>query len=330
MRRSFPKALLCVSVLFAALGANAAPPQNAKKTPTIRRVGVLGQGNNVEIEIVASQTVPPQTQVLSGPDRVVLDFPGAVPGADLHPMIVNRGDVKAVRVGLFKSNPPVTRVVLDLKAPQMFQLLPSRNTIIVKLGTPESGASSDTISARSGFMCPRGTSCPQISLSEPGRLLDEMPVRVSFQNGLLSVRAEKATLAQVLREVQRQTGTEIAIPADAENEPVVADFGPAPAKQVLAALLKGSHYDFILVGYDIGPSSLQRVILSPQSGAPAAETDDSAKRAQAAIVPTIEPQPNPAVATPLPNTPPDQNNLPPYRLQYSPRRPWTGQRPQMP
>ena len=103
--------------------------------PTIRRVAILGGENGIEVEITSSQPVAPQTRVLSGPDRIVIDFPGAVPAGRLKGLTVNQGGIKAVRAGLFESNPPVTRVVLDLAAPSEYHLVPSGNTIIVKLGS---------------------------------------------------------------------------------------------------------------------------------------------------------------------------------------------------
>jgi hypothetical protein len=82
---------------------------------------------------------------------------------------------------------------------------------------------------------------------------------VTFANGMLRIRAENATLSQVLFEVQRQTQAEIAIPAGAEREQVIADLGPAPARDVLSALLNGLPYNFIFVGNEL---SLERVILT--------------------------------------------------------------------
>jgi len=76
---------------------------------------------------------------------------------------------------------------------------------------------------------------------------------------MLRIRAEKATLSQVLFEVQRQTQAEIAIPAGAEQEQVIADLGPAPARDVLSSLLNGTSYNFIFVGNEL---SLERVILT--------------------------------------------------------------------
>ena len=122
--------LLCPVLLLGLSSARAAGGM-----PTIRRVAILDSENGIEVEITSSQPVAPQTRVLSGPDRIVIDFPGAVPAGHLKGLTVNQGGIKAVRAGLFESNPPVTRVVLDLAAPSEYQLVPSGNTIIVKLGS---------------------------------------------------------------------------------------------------------------------------------------------------------------------------------------------------
>lgn len=85
------------------------------------------------------------------------------------------------------------------------------------------------------------------------------PVKVTYVNGMLSISADHATLAQVLFEVQQKTQAEIAIPAGAEEEEVISNLGPAPARDVLASLLNGSPYNFIFVGNE---STLERVILT--------------------------------------------------------------------
>ena len=102
---------------------------------TVRRVTVFPNGNVVQVEINASAPVTPQTQVVTNPDRIVLDFPNSVPGNDLHNVSVNRGQIKGLRVGLFAENPPVTRVVVDLNAPQPYQIFPSGSTIVLKLNS---------------------------------------------------------------------------------------------------------------------------------------------------------------------------------------------------
>ena len=71
----------------------------ARAVPSIRRVQVLHTQNQVEIEIEASDRIVPQTNILTGPDRLVVDFVNAVPGVQLRNQAVNRGEVKSLRVG---------------------------------------------------------------------------------------------------------------------------------------------------------------------------------------------------------------------------------------
>ena len=142
MNRSLTAAaalLLCATLYFPA-------PAASQAKPSIRRVQVLRTRGQVEIEIEASDRIVPQINVLTGPDRLVVDFVNAVPGAQLRSQAVNREEVKSLRVGLFSSNPPVTRVVLDLNRPQPYQVFPSGRTVIVKVGD----AGAETAASRPG------------------------------------------------------------------------------------------------------------------------------------------------------------------------------------
>src|SRR5271155_4556416 len=121
-------------LLWAAVWCPVPAACQAQALPSIRRVQVLRGGGQVEIEIEASERILPHINVLTGPDRLVVDFVNALPGAQLRNLAVNRGEVKSLRVGLFSSDPPVTRVVLDLNGPQHYQVFPSGRTVIVKVG----------------------------------------------------------------------------------------------------------------------------------------------------------------------------------------------------
>ncbi|MFY9560269.1 MAG: AMIN domain-containing protein [Terriglobales bacterium] len=233
-----------------AMGTLITAPLAAQSPGRVQHVSVLGSGPGIEVEIQTSGTVAPQSQMITGPDRIVVDFPGALPAADLRTLNVNRGALKTIRAGLFSSNPPVTRVVLDLLAPQSYQIFSVRNVVMLKVGPV--GASATKTSEAS-----------LVSLSsEASPVAPPRPaMEVTFHNGLLRIHVERATLAQVLFEVQRQTGAEIAIPAGAESEEIAAELGPAPARDVLAALLNGSRYNFIFVGNSRG-RNLQKAILS--------------------------------------------------------------------
>jgi AMIN domain len=263
-----------VAILSAPICAQTPAPNSVTTGARVRHVVVRGTGDAMEVEIQTSGTpVEPDTQAITGPDRIVVDFPGALPAAELRALKVNRGALKAVRTGLFFDNPPITRVVLDLAEPQSYRVSTSQNAVVIKIGSVAAGEHAPDAAPAARFQNaslatgnPFATARVSTAVSNaPLPAVRETPpppkppLTVTFKNGMLRIHAEKATLAQVLFEVQLQTRAEIAIPAGAEQEQVAADLGPAPARDVLGALLNGSAYNFIFVGDEL---SLQRVILT--------------------------------------------------------------------
>ena len=294
---SYVGALLAVAALLSApISAQTSIPKSAANRARVQHVVVRGRDNAMEVEIQTSGApVAPDTQAITGPDRIVVDFPGALPSAELHALKVNRGALKGIRSGLFFDNPPITRVVLDLAEPLSYRISTTQNAIVVKLGPVKLGpvkvgpvtapgaqppavphapaAKLQNASLAAGALAGRTKALatnvaaarvsPAVSNATapppPAAPPPKPPVTVILANGMLRIRAEKATFAQVLSEVQRQTKAEIAIPAGADKEEVDADLGPAPVLEVLTSLLNGSPYNFILVGNEL---SLERVILT--------------------------------------------------------------------
>ena|ERR1039458_3926409 len=316
---SYAGVLLALAALLSGSVSAQNSSQNSSQNGALNKARVQhvivrgGGGDAMEVEIQTSgATVVPDTQAITGPDRIVVDFPGALPAAELRPLTVNRGVLKSVRSGLFFSNPPITRVVLDLTQPQSYQISTIQNTIVVKLNpvklNPVAPGSAKLDPGKSGLVTSgpvkpgsvaAAVKSPDVPATHSAKLqtaslvgttnaanpndtasgvsaavsqttvpplpavsaaLPPMPfVAVSFASGMLRIRAENATLSEVLFEVQRQTRAEIAIPAGAEREQVMADLGPAPARDVLAALLNGSAYNFIFIGNEL---DLQQVILT--------------------------------------------------------------------
>lgn len=226
---------------------------------TIDHIALLGGNQNVEVEITASQRITPQVQVVTGPERLVIDFPGAVPAGTLHDVLVARGQVTGIRVGLFASNPPTTRIVLDLKSPQQYELFPAGKTVIVKLHADIKPVAILTTTA--------AKLSPPIAATSIQSIKPATKVGVEFHNGELKILATKASLAEVLYEVHLKTGADIAIPSGAERDQVVGSFGPASAREVVASLLNGSRFNFILVASDHDPSQLKSVVLTPRGDA---------------------------------------------------------------
>src|ERR1700693_2484246 len=141
-----------VGVLLAAAAlspAQKSAPISAPNSARVEHVVVRGTGAAMEVEIQTSgAAVAPDTQAITGPDRIVVDFPGALPDAELRALKVNRGALKGVRSGLFFSNPPITRIVLDLAEPQSYQISTNQNTVVVKLSPVRPGsAKQDPVTA---------------------------------------------------------------------------------------------------------------------------------------------------------------------------------------
>ena len=279
------------------------PSAPANGTAQIRKVAVLKSGGAMEIEIETSQHVVPATQLITGPDRLVLDFAGSLPGPQLRAMSVNQGQVKGVRAALLSANPPVTRVVLDLKSPQEFQLFPSTKSVVVKLPGSLAPASAPAAPAAAS-----NDASTEVAAAPP-----EAPkVTVTFQDGKLRLSSEKGSLADVLNEVRAQTGAEIAIPAGAEQEKVVTTIGPANPRDALSQLLNGSRYNFIIVGTDADPNQLERVVLTPKANFDANEVAPQEPQAPAPVA-AMAPPPRSvrSVRRNVLNTPPPVLNTPP-------------------
>ena len=84
---------------------------------------------------------------------------------------------------------------------------------------------------------------------------------VSYQNGQLTIDSQNATLSQVLRSVQQQTGASVDIPPGSGSERVVARLGPGNPKDVLASLLNGSKFNYVILGEPDNSGRVQKIIL---------------------------------------------------------------------
>jgi len=279
---------------------------------SVRSVKVLGSKNSVEIEVESSDRIVPETRVLTGPDRLVVDFPNAVPGSQVRNQSVDRGEVKDVRVGLWQAKPPITRVVLDLNSARSYQVFPNGRTVMIKvLGEASNLDAADFGSQPSGR--PGLVTANYTTGREPVSVSARPPLQVSYQDGMLGVYANKATLSEVLYAIQQRTGADISIPAGAEQEKVVAELGPAPAAEVLARLLNGSRFNFLILNSVNDPRQLDRVILTVRNESGPVPTPSPAQNYDVATDEDPVPpstQPNQAGTQPAPAPAPNQPQQP--------------------
>ena len=282
------------------------------KQTLVSRISIA-KGEPLELDVQTSGPVSPQSQVISNPERLVIDIPESLPSSTLHNLAVNRAAVKQVRVSLFSTSPSVTRIVLDLKELQPYQITPDGSGFRITLG-----AGSQTLAPEvsGGQTVGWVTSQPRIAATRRSAPIVKAPtrtaqpalvngVRVQFSNGLLSIHSTGATLSEVLFQIQKQTGADIAIPAGTEQEIVASDFGPGPPSEVLRELLDGSGLNFVVVGTEADPTRPRSVILSRKTE----EVTPPQAYAPASAPPAANP---PDLAPPVPENPsPAPDSAPP-------------------
>ncbi|MGH9644688.1 MAG: hypothetical protein ACRD3Q_19975, partial [Terriglobales bacterium] len=121
---------------------------------------------------------------------------------------------------------------------------------------------------------------------------------------LLSIAAQNATLGDVLREVQKQTGATIDVPTGA-NDRIVVQLGPGAPREVLAALLNGTSFNYVMLGTPADPGAVSEVTLTARTGGAAA-----AGQVQTAVN-----------TPPVPQTPAAFHPMPPFAARNLPNFP---------
>ena len=239
--------------------------------------------------VEASQSVAVRSQVISDPDRLIMDFPNSQPAAALRTTLLNQGDVKGYRVARYSENPPTTRVVIDLNRPQHYQIFPDGKTVIVNLMSDQQQANAQAHVDNVSFT--------------PAPAKPAFNLNVEFKNGKLSVMADHVSLAQILNEVHRLTGTEITIPPGGAQEQIIVGIPPLPLREALVSLLNGSRFNFIMVDSEREPGKLKSVILTYRGAGGISQPAIAAPEPPVADTPPEpEPEPQPMQQEPQPDT----------------------------
>ncbi len=123
---------------------------------------------------------------------------------------------------------------------------------------------------------------------------EELPAkapRVSYHDGLLMIDANNASLADVLAAVAKETGAQIEDPSNAASERVAAHLSGAP-RRVIAELLDGAKFGYIILSPLQDPAGIERVIVTRESQS---ETRPGAMAppSRRPTMPQVEPGPTP-------------------------------------
>jgi hypothetical protein len=135
--------------------------------------------------------------------------------------------------------------------------------------------------------------------------LDSMapvPPQVSYQNSQLTIVAPNSTLADILRAVRKQTGADIDVPSAPER--VVTHLGPGPARDVIAELLNGSRFNYVLLGSPADNTLLTRVVLVAKTG-----SDSTSPTPGVSVAEQQQPGVAPTAGAPLAPPPPQDAGL---------------------
>lgn len=89
-------------------------------------------------------------------------------------------------------------------------------------------------------------------------------VEVTYLDGQLTITGRNSSLAEILSAVCAQTGVAVELPPGADSDRVASRMGPGPVREVLAALLNGSSFDYIMTGPTSDPASVDHIILIPR------------------------------------------------------------------
>lgn len=119
---------------------------------------------------------------------------------------------------------------------------------------------------------------PQVPLQQ----IPESAPTVTFEHGQLTIVAQNATLGEILKQVRKLTGASIDLPGNGAQERVVTAIGPGAPRDVLATLLNGTQFNYVMLGSSTDPTAVASVLLTPKPGAPG-ETQTAASGFQQGI-----------------------------------------------
>ena len=191
---------------------------------TIRDVRVQrGQGT---LDVIIEGPNSAQPFLLENPDRLVVDFNNAVVRTSVRNIAVHTKDVLQVRVGHFQAEPPVTRIVIDLSGPRMFDVVPSAKQVTVRVKSEQAATLSVPLKpAPTPVLASAGA---PVSLPAPDRVPVAVPTPEPVQ-----APAPAPVLASVAAPVSLPAPDRVpvAVPTPA---PVQASV-PAPAPVVISA-----------------------------------------------------------------------------------------------
>jgi len=115
-------------------------PAKSQEPVLVEKVSVHSQQGALKVEIQASGRLAYETRILSNPTRLVIDLPQSVLATRQRSVPVTHNLVAGLRMAQFQAEPPVTRVVVDLKDVIPYEVNPTPEGLQVTLGVSTAAA----------------------------------------------------------------------------------------------------------------------------------------------------------------------------------------------
>ena len=117
----------------------AASPAASHEGPIpVRQIDIRRENGSVTVEVQAAAPLEYKVLTLNNPTRLVIDLPESILATRHRQFSVDQEQVVGVRVGQFKADPPVTRVVVDLLAMIPYEITTTAEGLRVILQSPAS------------------------------------------------------------------------------------------------------------------------------------------------------------------------------------------------
>jgi type IV pilus assembly protein PilQ len=133
----------------------------------ISDISVVRGKDGLSLEVIGSSSIVAKTMKLNRPDRIVMDIPNSVLQGHTREIPVNNGDVKDIRAAHYQSEPPTTRIVIDLATMHDFEVVPAGNKLVLKLKNTDAAPASLPATKEVVAQAPAAPAATQSSTAEP-------------------------------------------------------------------------------------------------------------------------------------------------------------------